>query len=83
MRIDEKPTVVQPGAFSKGETKIEESSKLDVSEEGGHVIEMRGGASLSKVVDALNLLGVGPSDLVEILQALKEAGALKAEMVVL
>jgi flagellar P-ring protein precursor FlgI len=44
---------------------------------------MKGGASLAKVVDALNLLGVGPSDLVEILQALKEAGALKAEMVVL
>jgi len=83
VRIDEKPTVVQPGAFSKGETKVQESSKLDVSEDGGHVIQMRGGASLAKVVDALNLLGVGPSDLVEILQALKEAGALKAEMVVL
>jgi len=83
VRIDEKPTVVQPGPLSKGETKVEESSKVDATEDGGHVVSMRGGASLAKVVDALNMLGVGPSDLVEILQALKEAGALKAEMVVL
>ena len=43
----------------------------------------KGGASLSKVVDALNMLGVTPSDLVAILEALKQAGALKAEMVVI
>ena len=83
VRIDEKPTVSQPAAFSKGETTKVESSTITADEEGAHLISMKGGASLAKVVDALNLLGVGPSDLVEILQALKEAGALKAEMVVL
>ena len=83
VRIDEKPTVSQPGAFSRGQTTKVESSQIKTDEEGGHIISMKGGASLAKVVDALNLLGVGPSDLVEILQALKEAGALKAEMVVL
>ncbi len=83
VRIDEKPTISQPGAFSKGQTAMQESSTIKADEEGGHVISMKGGASLARVVDALNLLGVGPSDLVEILQALKEAGALKAEMVVL
>jgi flagellar P-ring protein FlgI len=41
------------------------------------------GASLAQLVDALNLLGVGPSDLVAILEALKQAGSLKAEMVVI
>ena len=41
------------------------------------------GASLAKLVDALNLLGVTPSDLVAILEALKEAGALKAEIEVI
>ena len=44
---------------------------------------MHGGASLAKIVDALNLLGVTPSDLVAILEALKQAGALRAEMVVI
>ena len=83
VRIDEKPTVSQPGAFSRGQTAVQQASTITAEEEGGHVITMKGGASLAKVVDALNLLGVGPSDLVEILQALKEAGALKAEMVVL
>ena len=44
---------------------------------------LRPGASLAKLVDALNTLGVSPSDLVAILEALKQAGALKAEMVVI
>lgn len=83
VRIEEKPTVVQPAPLSRGQTATQEASKISTEEAGGHVIAMKGGASLAKVVDALNLLGVGPSDLVEILQALKEAGALKAEMVVL
>ena len=83
VRIDEKQVISQPGAFSKGQTAQQESSQIKADEEGGHVISVKGGASLARVVDALNLLGVGPSDLVEILQALKEAGALKAEMVVL
>ncbi len=83
VRIEEKPTVVQPGAFSRGQTATQDASKITTEEQGGHVITMKSGASLARVVDALNLLGVGPSDLVEILQALKEAGALKAEMVVL
>ncbi len=83
VRIDEKPSISQPAPFSKGQTAQVESSKIEAEEEGAHLIAMKGGASLAKVVDALNLLGVGPSDLVEILQALKEAGALKAEMVVL
>ena len=83
VRIEEKPIVVQPGAFSRGQTATQDASKITTEEQGGHVITMKAGASLARVVDALNLLGVGPSDLVEILQALKEAGALKAEMVVL
>ena len=75
--------ISQPGAFSRGQTAVQPNSTINATDEGSHLISMKGGASLAKVVDALNLLGVGPSDLVEILQALKEAGALKAEMVVL
>lgn len=83
VRVDEKSQVSQPNAFSRGETAVTPASKIDSEEEGSHVSLMRGGASLARVVDALNMLGVGPSDLVEILQALKQAGALKAEMEVL
>ena len=83
VQIDEKPTIVQPAPFSGGETAQQESSAIDVEEKGARVALLRPGASLAKLVDALNTLGVSPSDLVAILEALKQAGALKAEMVVI
>ena len=83
VRIDEKAKVSQPGAFSNGQTTTTQNSQITVSEEGNHVALFPGGVSLSKIVDALNLLGVTPSDLVAILEALKQAGALRAEMVVI
>jgi flagellar P-ring protein precursor FlgI len=83
VRIDEKPTVVQPEGFSRGRTATEQNSRLSVEEENRKVMMFAPGASLSKIVDALNMLGVTPSDLVAILEALKQAGALKAEMVVI
>ncbi len=83
IRIDENPAVVQPAPFSRGETAVEESSDITVEERSDRVAYMPGAASLSEIVDALNLLGVGASDLVVILESLKQAGALQAEMVVL
>jgi flagellar P-ring protein precursor FlgI len=83
VRIDENPTISQPAPFSKGETAVQQNSDIKTEESGAHVALFKGGASLSKIVDALNLLGVSPSDLVAILEALKQAGALKAEMVVI
>ena len=83
VRIDENPTVIQPAPFSKGQTAVQQDSTIEAEEEGNRVALFKGGASLSKIVDALNLLGVSPSDLVAILEALKQAGALKAEMVVI
>ena len=83
VRIDEKPTISQPNAFSRGQTAVQQSSTLSAEEEGRKVALFKPGASLAKLVDALNLLGVSPSDLVAILEALKQAGALKAEMVVI
>jgi flagellar P-ring protein precursor FlgI len=83
VRIEEDPTVVQPEAFSRGVTAQEESSTLTLEEADAHVALLPGGANLSEIVDALNMLGVGASDLVVILEALKQAGALQAEMVVL
>lgn len=83
LKVEEKVQVSQPAPFSQGQTAITPQSSVNAEEEGSHLVLTKGGASLAKVVDALNLLGVGPSDLVEILQALKQAGALKAEMEVL
>lgn len=83
VRVDEAPMVVQPEPFSQGRTAIEQSSDIAVDEEKRSVALFQPGASLAQVVDALNLLGVSPSDLVAILEALKQAGALKAEMVVI
>lgn len=83
VRIEEDPRIVQPAPFSDGRTAVEQSSMISADEERRAVALFKGGASLSKLVDALNLLGVTPSDLVAILEALKEAGALKAEMVII
>ena len=83
VRIEEQPTVVQPAPFSKGRTAVEQSSDIKLEEQGGQIAMFSPGTSLASIVDALNLLGVSPSDLVAILEALKQAGALKAEMVVI
>ncbi|WP_234421102.1 flagellar basal body P-ring protein FlgI [Erythrobacter sp. EC-HK427] len=83
VRINEDPAIIQPAPFSRGVTAQEEASEITLEEEGSRVALMQGGANLSEVVDALNMLGVGASDLVVILEALKQAGALQAEMVVL
>jgi flagellar P-ring protein precursor FlgI len=83
VKIDEKPQVSQPGPFSNGRTAVTPSSQISVDEQPAHVALFKPGASLSSLVDALNKLGVSPSDLVAILEALKEAGALKAEMEVI
>lgn len=83
IRIEESPTLIQPEPFSRGVTAVEEASEITISERSDRVALMPGAANLSEIVDALNLLGVGASDLVVILESLKQAGALQAEMVVL
>lgn len=81
--VQENPMVVQPAPFSRGRTAIEPSSDIEVTEERAPMFEFAPGASLSEIVRAVNALGAAPSDLVAILEALKQAGALKAELVIL
>ncbi len=83
VRVDESPQVVQPAPFSRGRTAIEESSEIAVEEENKPAFLMERGADLSDIVKAINRIGASPGDLVAILQALKQAGALKAELVVI
>ncbi len=82
--ISEDPAVSQPAPFSRGTTTVVPQSQVTVEEEGqNHMFLFNPGATLDEVVRAVNQVGAAPSDLVAILEALKEAGALRAELVVI
>ena len=83
VRIQENQRVSQPEAFSRGETAVEQKSTLAVEEEKKPMFLLQPGPRLADVVKAVNAIGASPADLVAILEALKEAGALKAELIVL
>ncbi len=74
----------QPFAFSEGaKTAVVPRQELKVEEQDARLIELPAGVSLSDVVKALNAVGVAPRDLIAILQAMKAAGALQAELVII
>ena len=83
VRVDENPVVVQPAPFSAGETTVEQSSDISIEEKSEPAFLWDKGASLSEIVNAINKLNVSPGDLVAILEALSQAGALSAELVVI
>lgn len=75
--------VSQPNALAQGQTAVVENAEVSVSEEGGQLQVVNKGVNLGDVVHALNSLGATPRDLIAIFQALKKAGALQAELVVM
>jgi flagellar P-ring protein precursor FlgI len=82
--IKETPQVSQPSPLSNtGETKEVPRTSLKVDEGGGGLALVREGANIGDVVRALNALGVTPRDLIGIMQSIKAAGALQAELVVI
>lgn len=81
--ISESPQVSQPGALSQGETVVTPKSEISVQEENNHMFVFNPGVSLDEIVQAVNSVGAAPSDLVAILEALKSAGALRAELIVI
>lgn len=83
VRIDEQQRVSQPAPFSQGQTALENRSNVKVEEEVKPMFIVAPGPKLSDVVKAVNAIGASPADLVAILEALKEAGALKAELIIL
>jgi flagellar P-ring protein FlgI len=83
VRIDEKPSVIQPAPFSQGQTALEPHSTITAKESGAPMFAFRNMASLADIVKAINAIGASPSDLVEILEALKQAGAMKAELIII
>ena len=79
--VSETPVASQPGPLSEGQTVVLPRTAIEVDDGGGASLAMvGGGSSLSSLVSGLNALGVSPRDLITILQALKTAGALQAEI---
>lgn len=81
--INTAPVISQPGAFSNGQTISTAVSQVDITKEPGKVLKLNNGANLSDVVKALNAIGATPQDLLAILQAMKAAGSLHAELEVI
>jgi len=82
VRVTETPLVSQPAPFSRGgETVVVPRTAVSVQENGGKVATVQG-ANLRELVSALNRMGLKPQGIIAILQAIKSAGALQAELVV-
>ena len=72
--------VSQPAPGSRGQTVVTQTPTVEIKKEPGKVMLVKGGASLAEVVKAMNSIGASPQDLLAILQALKAAGSLRAEL---
>ncbi|RFO95052.1 flagellar biosynthesis protein FlgI [Rhodoferax lacus] len=81
--ISSNPQVSQPNALSGGQTVVTDKPTIDIKAEPGKLIQLPAAAQLADVVKALNSLGATPQDLLAILQAIKSAGALNAELEVI
>jgi flagellar P-ring protein precursor FlgI len=84
IRVNETPEISQPGPFSKGTTATAPRTSIQVDDsKGNRMAVLKEGVSLQSMVDGLNALGVGPRDIISILQAIKAAGALQADIQVI
>src|SRR5487761_2343889 len=82
--ITESPQVSQPAPFSRGgTTRVVPRTAIGVQEDGKKLALVKDGVSLQQLVDGLNSLGIGPRDLIAILQAIKAAGAIQADIEVM
>lgn len=81
--ISSTPVISQPNALSNGQTVVTEKTDIKINQDPGALIQLPAGTKLTEVVKALNTLGANPQDLLAILQAMKAAGALQAELEVI
>src|SRR3978361_2007961 len=81
--ISESQQVSQPNPLSRGRTVVTPRTSVSVSEDGRKFAVVKDGVSLQQLVDGLNGLGIGPRDLIGILQAIKAAGAIQADIEVM
>ena len=80
MVVNTENQVSQPNAFSGGQTMATSQSGIEIKQGGGALLAVKKGANLADVIKAINALGAAPQDLLSILQAMKAAGALRAEL---
>lgn len=78
--VSSTPVVSQPGAFSGGQTVVTEKTDIRIQQDPGVLFNIPASADLADIVKSLNALGATAQDLIGILQAIKAAGALKAEL---
>jgi flagellar P-ring protein precursor FlgI len=83
VKIESKPVVSQAKPFARGETVVTNDTQIEAEAEAGGLFPLEESASVGDLARALNALGVTPRDMIAIFQALKEAGALHAELRVL
>ncbi|CAO3424168.1 flagellar basal body P-ring protein FlgI [Azospirillum endophyticum] len=84
IRITETPQVSQPGPFSQGQTAVVPRTDIQVDDQSNNRLAvMNSGVTLQELVQSLNALGVGPRDMIAILQSIKAAGALQADIEVI
>jgi flagellar P-ring protein precursor FlgI len=81
--ISESSAVSQPGPFSRGQTQVTPQSKVSVDQGSGQMFHWPAGARLQTIIDTVNSLGASPDDIMAILQALDQAGAIEGELVVI
>lgn len=81
--INETAQISQPGAFARGQTAVVPNSDVNVSQEANAMFKWPEGASLDSIINTVNSLGATPDDVMSILQALEQAGALNAELIVI
>ncbi len=81
--INENPEIVQPAPFTDGETAVEPNTGIEITEKDSRMFEIKRGTTLAEIVTAINSVGAAPGDLVAILEALKQAGALRAQLIII
>jgi len=83
IRVTERPLPSQPNPFAEGETVVVPRTEIDIDQEGDNRLALvERNVTLADLVEGLNALGVGPRDMIDILKAIKAAGALNAELLV-
>ena len=81
--IQENPNVSQPNPLSGGQTAVQQDTQIAVTQEPAHMFKFGPAVTLNEVVQAVNQVGAAPGDVMAILEALKQAGALRAELIVI
>jgi flagellar P-ring protein precursor FlgI len=81
--IQENPNVIQPGLFAGGNTEVQQDTQIVITQEPARMFKFGPAVTLNEIVQAVNQVGAAPGDVMAVLEALKQAGALRAELIVI